>query len=113
GVLADAVEPTYSWRETYIHPDDREEVEAAIDEAIRSKSMFELEHRVLRADGSCGWVASRAAPILDDDGAIVEWLGAGTDITGRRQTEEALRESEARLLAIIESLPVGAGVIDL
>ena len=54
------------WLEEYIHPEDQERVLASIHEAIRAKSVFELQHRVLLADGSIGWTASRAVPILDE-----------------------------------------------
>lgn len=45
GFLADTIEPSGTWMEAYIHPDGRPVVIAAIEEAIRSKTMFELEHR--------------------------------------------------------------------
>jgi PAS domain S-box-containing protein len=60
-------------------------VKAVIDEAIRMKRVFELEHRVRRADGSVGWTFSRAVPLLDENGNIVEWFGAASDITERKQ----------------------------
>lgn len=59
----------------------------AIDSAIREKRMFELEHRVRRVDGSFGWTLSRAVPILDPAGRIVEWFGAASDVTARREAE--------------------------
>jgi PAS domain-containing protein len=43
--------------------------------------VFELEHRVRRPDGTLGWTLSRAVPLLDDDGQIIEWVGAATDVT--------------------------------
>ena len=64
---------------------------AVINEAIRTKSIYELEHRVRRADGSLGWTFSRAVPILDANGEISEWFGAASDITERKHAEEALR----------------------
>jgi PAS domain S-box-containing protein len=76
----------------------------AIAAAIRSRSLFELEHRVRRADGSVGWVLSRAVPISGPDGEIVEWFGASTDTTVRREAEERLRTAEERHLANLESL---------
>jgi PAS domain-containing protein len=87
GFLSDTAEPTESWMNRYIHPDDQAEVTAAILRAVRSKTMFELEHRVRRADGSLGWTLSRAIPILDDRGEIIEWLGAATDVTQRKQVQ--------------------------
>jgi signal transduction histidine kinase len=72
-------------------------VQAAIAEAIRTRRMFQLEHRVIRADGTIGWTASRAVPFLDERGDIVEWLGAASDITDRKRAEEVLRASEEAL----------------
>jgi two-component system CheB/CheR fusion protein len=88
--LADTVEPNRNWLQEYIYPDDRAGVMAIINEAIRSKSVFELEHRVFRADGTLGWTFSRAIPLLDANGEIVEWFGASSDISERKQAEEAL-----------------------
>ncbi|MDT7552972.1 MAG: hypothetical protein QOI16_1508 [Pseudonocardiales bacterium] len=51
----------------------------AIHKAIRDKTVFELEHRVLRPDGTLRWALSRAVPLLDDAGQITEWIGAATD----------------------------------
>lgn len=86
-------EPTAQWTEKYIPEDDQPRVMAAIDEAIRSKGTFELEHRVLRVDGSPGWTLSRAVPILDANGNISEWFGAASDVTQRKQAEDALRSA--------------------
>ena len=63
--IADQREPTRSWLQKYIPEDDQPRVLAAIEEAIRGKSAFELEHRIIRADGSLGWTFSRAIPLLD------------------------------------------------
>ncbi len=85
------------WLQEYIHPDDQPQVMAAIQESIRTKSKFQLEHRVLRADGSVGWTISRAVPIQDSKGEIVEWFGAASDVTARKQAQQALMESEEAL----------------
>ena len=53
--ILDTEEPSSTWLQKYIHRDDQQFVTAVIDEAIRNKSIFELEHRVLRVDGSLGW----------------------------------------------------------
>jgi signal transduction histidine kinase/FixJ family two-component response regulator len=86
--------PNRSWLQKYIHPDDQSRVMDAIAEAVTTKNKFELEHRVLRVDGSLGWTFSRAIPIQDANGEIVEWFGAATDITPRKQAEQALLRSE-------------------
>ena len=104
GVLADVTEPIEGWVERYILPGDRARVSAAIEGAIRGKRVFELEHRVVRADGTIGWTFSRAVPLLDDAGEIVEWVGAASDITARKKADEALRESDARYRALFDSI---------
>jgi signal transduction histidine kinase len=92
--IADTESPDQSWLARYIFPDDQPMVLAAIHQAIRTRSTFELEHRVLRADGTVGWTFSRAIPLLDANGDILEWFGAATDITARKRAEEALLRSE-------------------
>ncbi|WP_461450658.1 PAS domain S-box protein [Mucilaginibacter sp.] len=96
GFLKDTHEPITGWRSQNIYPEDLEKVNIAIEEAIKEKKIFQMEHRVLRADGTPGWTFSRAVPILDDNGEIVEWFGAASDITERKQAEEALQETRDR-----------------
>ncbi len=99
GFIADTEAPSRTWLQEYIHPDEQSRVMAAINEAIRTQSIFELEHRVLRVDGSLGWTFSRAVPIKDANGQIVDWFGTATDITERKRAEEA----RSQLAAIVES----------
>ena len=95
--IPNTIEPSRTWLNKYIPVDDQQYVMATIQRAIQSKSVFELEHRVIRADGSLGWTYSRAIPMLDDRGVIVEWFGAASDVTQRKRTEEALRQLNATL----------------
>ena len=96
GFLKDTFEPRTDWQTRNIYPGDLAKVQAAIAEAISEKKTFQLEHRVLRADGSTGWTISRAVPILDDQGEIREWFGTASDITEFKRAEEALRNSRAQ-----------------
>jgi PAS domain S-box-containing protein len=97
--IPDTNEPSRNWTDKYIHPDDQKYVWAAIQHAIKTKSIFELEHRVIRVDGSLGWTFSRAIPLLDNEGNIIEWLGTAKDVTQRKNMEQQLQEKE-RLAAI-------------
>jgi signal transduction histidine kinase/CheY-like chemotaxis protein len=96
GFLANTEQPSTGWLQAYIPSDTQPEITAAINEAIRTKSIFELEHRVRRLDGGIGWVLSRAVPILDERGEILEWFGSASDVTERRNADERLRESDRR-----------------
>ncbi|WP_240535767.1 PAS domain-containing protein [Bradyrhizobium sp. STM 3809] len=100
--IADTMTPSQRWLAKYIHPDDQGQVIAAITGAIEAKRVFELEHRVIRVDGTLGWAHSRAIPVLGSGGDVVEWFGAARDITEQKQAEHALRKSEERLRSAVE-----------
>ncbi|WP_441267800.1 response regulator [Bradyrhizobium sp. 215_C5_N1_1] len=89
--VRDTESPSKTWLETYIHPDDQPQVLSAIDEAIRTKTPFEFEHQVKQIDGTLGWVHSRAVPVFDEDGEIVEWFGSARDVSERRRHDETQR----------------------
>ncbi|MDO5705273.1 MAG: PAS domain-containing protein [Paracoccus sp. (in: a-proteobacteria)] len=103
--LADTSAPSFDWWDVYILPEDRPTIAAAIGRAIRDKTLFEMEHRVRLVDGEIGWVRSRAIPILDEQGDIREWFGAGSDVTDRHLAEERLRTAEQRLRQFGEASP--------
>jgi len=87
GVPAASAAASSTWLQDHIHPDDRPGLEKAIAQAIRTRGVFEHEHRMRRADGSRGWALSRAVPLLDAAGAIREWFGTTVDITPRKQRD--------------------------
>jgi len=90
--FADTGKSREDWLNEYIHPDDQPLVSRTIREAVRTRSMFELEHRVPQTNGTMGWTNSRAVPLLDLNGEIVEWFGAASDVTGRKEAEENFRK---------------------
>jgi PAS domain-containing protein len=91
GFLAEVFRPSVAWMDEYLPTEDRAAVVAAVRQAIKSKGVYELEHRVRRSDGTLGWILSRAVPLLDERGNIVEWFGTASDITQRKLAEEHLR----------------------
>lgn len=94
--LKDTVEPLRSWIDEYIPPEDQELVKHGMHKAICDKTMYEVEHRVRRADGTYGWALSRAVPMFDAAGNIYEWIGAASDITQRKEGEEKLQDANRR-----------------
>ena len=118
GFLKDTNKPITGWRQQNVHADDLDRVNAAIAEAIRGKKIFQLEHKVNRADGTPGWTFSRAVPILDGQGEIVEWFGMASDITERKEALDILQETiikrkdeEKQLQLLINMLPASVVVI--
>lgn len=89
GILAAGGEPGTDWMEERIPANERPRLRSAIERAIAGRSGFELEHRLARPDGSVAWVSSRAVPLLDERGDILEWFGAQTDITARVKAGQA------------------------
>jgi len=95
--IPDTCNPSKRWMDKYIPPDDQPYVQKVINKAIKTKSVFELEHRVLQVDGTLGWTFSRAIPLFDKDNNIVEWFGSAKDVTDRKKAEEALKHAHNTL----------------
>jgi diguanylate cyclase (GGDEF)-like protein/PAS domain S-box-containing protein len=73
-----------------VHPDDRELVRREVDVAVRDGAPFQLEHRVIHADGSERTIESQGRPQFDADGRVVRMLGTAQDVTERRRAEQRL-----------------------
>jgi PAS domain S-box-containing protein len=90
-----------------IHPDDRARRQQAIDRAVSEKSEYEVEYRILLPGGTVKHLHSVGHPVLDDSGNLVQFVGSSTDITERRQAEEALRQAQADLARISRITTMG------
>ena len=110
--IAETKKTNPDWLDSYIYKADQPEVLAVINEAIRTKSLFELEHRVVKVDGSMGWTLSRALPLLDSNGEIVEWFGMAADITERKIAETRNLENEDQLRQVMEATTDGVFILD-
>nr|PZN34355.1 MAG: hypothetical protein DIU80_02780 [Chloroflexota bacterium] len=74
-----------------LHPDDRERTLELWRRAWHDSESYEIEHRFRRHDGVYHWFISRAVPVYDDEGRIVEWVGTSTDIDEQKRMMEAQR----------------------
>ena len=113
GFLRNAESSQSTWLDTYIPPEDQNTVWQAIQRAIDTKSPFELEHRVILADGTIGWVVSRALPILDEKGTIIEWFGNANDVTEHKRAEATLSMSEEKYRALFNSMDEAYAVVEV
>lgn len=75
--------------------------------------MFDLEYRVVHADGSIAYVASRARVFRDANGNPVRLLGTNRDITAMREHETELRAREERYRTLFEAMDEGFGIFEL
>jgi PAS domain S-box-containing protein len=89
--------PGWEKRLERVHPEDRSRWQEIIERAIREKSEYDLEFRILLGDGSIKWVHTVAHPILDGSGELVQFVGSSVDITERKRAEHTLRRSEGYL----------------
>lgn len=96
-----------------IHPEDRQRVIEKLEEYLAGKlPKFWEEYRIRRKDGTYFWVFDRGIAIFNDQGRAVRMVGAETDITWRKEAEEALhrRAHEFRMLA--DNVPAFFSYID-
>ena len=91
-------------RRTY--PDDRSLISKAIEDARKERAPYTAEFRVIREDGALHWVAARGKFYYSHDDDPERMIGIATDITDRKQAENAVRESEERFRLIANSAPV-------
>ncbi len=91
------------WWQPSLHPDDRE---AAITEARRvlTEGRVVLEYRFQQPDGTYLWIRDEMSLVTDASGDPAEVVGSLSDITARKQAEEAARDSEAQASAIIDNM---------
>jgi PAS domain S-box-containing protein len=80
-----------------IHPQDRSRVRSAVSRAIKNRTPYSAEFRVMRTDGAIRWVAAKGKFYFLPTGKPKRMLGMAIDITELKQTQQALQESEERL----------------
>jgi len=85
-----------------IHPDDVEHTIRALKGAINTKSKYEVEYRMRRFDGVYRNFLARSAPVFNDDGSIMEWVGTCIDITERRQMQQKIEEFASHIAELVQ-----------
>jgi PAS domain S-box-containing protein len=82
----------------FVHPDDWQQISAAIDDARNNRQSYAEEFRVAWPDGTVRWLAASGKFYYSPHGEPGRMRGIAVDITDRKQVEQALRESEADLM---------------
>jgi formate hydrogenlyase transcriptional activator len=82
---------------TDVHPEDLDRVKAHIDRSRSDPTAYELELRLRKRDGTYRWFLVRYNPLFDDQGRLIRWYLACTDIDDRKRAEERLQEENVAL----------------
>ena len=98
------------WRRC-VHPDELATVEAESVQLFQ-KGRHTVEYRFLKKDGSFCWVNDEQHLVRDPNGEPIEVVGSWSDITARKEAENAFRRSEQRLTDAIESISQGFSLYD-
>ena len=86
-----------------IHPEDLGRVLAEGRRANETGERFFVEYRQFAKDGRVVWVRDEATLVRDDEGEPLYWLGVQTDVTERKEAEEAARRIEERLRSLADA----------
>lgn len=100
------------WWLSALHPDDQPRI-VSWAEALRCRKNFSSELRVRHAAGNYRYLSLRSIPLWEADGTFREWVGTLTDVTDRREAEEALRESRYLAQRIADICPAVVYIYDL
>ncbi|HSD72640.1 MAG TPA: PAS domain S-box protein, partial [Thermoanaerobaculia bacterium] len=98
--------------EKLLHPDDRDRVLASVERSIETDQPFFEEYRVTLGDGSVRVRVGYGKVLRDRRGRALKWIGVSKDVTRRRRTELALKESEEKLRTLVGNIPVILFAID-
>lgn len=96
-----------------VHIEDRQRAQEAWVAAVERRSSYEVNIRIWNAASqSWRWCASRAVPVLDDAGHVLEWIGTLVDVDTRLRAELTVRENERRFRSILERVQAVGLMLD-
>ncbi len=95
-----------------IHPEDISFVQEIFESLFNGlENSYKLEYRIIRKNRTVGWVSTQLKLIKSDNGQPLRVIGATTDITERKLSEDALRKSEEKFRSTFESAGIGMAII--
>ncbi len=112
GLTADQLREDGRLARQRVHPSDADRIDNELEHAKSTMTIWQSEFRVLHPHKGTIWVEARSSPVRENDGSIV-WHGFLTDITSRKNAEEALRRSEEHLRLAMGTAPMGTWELEL
>lgn len=114
GFAQGEVEPRVTLWESRVHPRDKAAVGKALNAHLQGRTpTYEAEYRIQAKDGRWLWILDRGK-VVDrrPDGTPIRAVGTHTDITARKRAEDALRDSEERIRAVVDTMVDGIITVD-
>jgi PAS domain S-box-containing protein len=97
GLTPNGTKPSFPEALLVIHPEDRPAVQQAFADLPKNGGIFEMDCRILRPDGAIRFIHSRADPVFNRSGELIEYAGTMIDNTERKEAEEALQKAQTEL----------------
>jgi PAS domain S-box-containing protein len=94
-----------------VHPDDRPRVMYSVEDALGKLRHYSVDYKILRADGEERFVHSEGEVVRDESGLPLRAFGSLQDITERKKSENALRQTETKLRLVIDTIPAMAWIV--
>ena len=96
-----------------LHPEDRDRLVAADENARKHKLTLSEEYRLLHREGHVVWVSERAAVVPDVSTGTLYWQGVMVDITTRKRAEQAMADSELKFRTLFDAAAIGVFTLAL
>jgi PAS domain S-box-containing protein len=103
GLDPDHKPPSYMEVTRRLHPEDSPYHTHVVEQAIRDRTDFETDYRLLLSNGADKYIHVVGHPVVNASGDVIEFVGTAMDITERKQAEDKIREQEVELRQILDA----------